>query len=287
MGAQERGHRAVVGEHEPRGQRRRRLEGVEEPDEIRTQRGVAQHHRDALARAVEHFLGGDRLVVRGEAGRGDRRDLLAGRSGCVSLDAGAVGEAETAQELGVAAPGVGPPRHLAHRQGARVGQRLRERLHPEPSPLVRRPALRVRADHPVEAERRREQRVGDHLECRETAELPELQGIRDDRRGAERQHETRERGRRRQGGRVHVGIDVARNQDAARRVDDPRARADHLVAHADVRDPFAARGDVGRVELPGVHVEQGSAAHIEIGGGGAASDVGEAPTLSDGHSDQL
>src|SRR5438445_106803 len=104
---------------------------------------------------------------------------------------------------------------------------------------------------------------------------------------AEGQHETRERGRRRQGGRVHVGIDVTRNQDAAGRVDDPRARADHLVAHADVRDPFTARGDVGEVDLARVDVQQGPAAHIQIGGGSAASNVGEAAALSDGHSDQL
>jgi hypothetical protein len=150
VGPQKRGHRPVVREHEPRGERRRRLEGVEEPDEVGAQRRLAQHHCDTLARAIEHFLRGDRLVVRGEARGRDRRDLLAGGAGGVSLDAGAASEPEAAQQLGIAAPGVGPARDLPDRQGARMGQRFRQGRDAESSPLVRRPTLRVRPHHPVE-----------------------------------------------------------------------------------------------------------------------------------------
>ncbi len=252
-------------------------------EEIGTQRRLAQHHRDALARPVEDLLRGDGLVIRREAGRGNRRDLLAGRAGRVPLDAGPAGQAEATQELRVAAPRVGPARHLADRDRARVGERLRECRQAESSPLARRPALRVWADHPVKAEGRGHQRVRHGPERGETAELPELQGIRDHRGGAERQDESRERGRRRQGRRVHVGVDVAGNEHVAGRVQHPGARADHLVAAADIGDPLSPRGDAGRVELARVDVEQRPAAHVEIGGGGAASDVGETPALSDGH----
>ena len=82
---------------------------------------------------------------------------------------------------------------------------------------------------------------------------------------------------------MHVRVDVARHDHLPARVHDARARADHVVAGADVRDAFAADGDAGRIELPGVDVEQRSAAHVEIGVRAATRDVGETPTLSDGH----
>ena len=86
---------------------------------------------------------------------------------------------------------------------------------------------------------------------------------------------------------MHVRVDVTRDEHVAGRVQHPRARADHLGARADVRDPLSPRGDVGPVELARVDVEQRPAAHVEIGGSDAASDVGETPTLNDGHSKRL
>jgi hypothetical protein len=82
---------------------------------------------------------------------------------------------------------------------------------------------------------------------------------------------------------MNVRVDVAGDQDVARRIENLRARAHHLVAHADVRDPLTPRRDVGRVQLAGIDVEQSAAAHVQIGGSGATSHVGQAPTLSDGH----
>ena len=86
---------------------------------------------------------------------------------------------------------------------------------------------------------------------------------------------------------MHVRVDVTGHQDLPPRVHHARARADHVVAGADVRDPLAFGGDAGRIDLAGVDVEQRSAAHVEVGVGGAASDVGEAPALSDGHDSRL
>ena len=96
VGPDEGGHRAVAGQHQSRGERRRRLERVEQPGEIRAQRRLAQHHRDPLTRAVEHLRRGDRLVVRGEAGRGDRGDLVGRGAGRVALDRGPRGRRRAA-----------------------------------------------------------------------------------------------------------------------------------------------------------------------------------------------
>ena len=201
----------------------------------------------------------------------------------MALDPGPARDGEPPQQLGIAAPGVGPARHLADRERPRMRHRPRKRTRLEAAPLAGRAALRVRAKHPVEPERRREERIGHRPERGETAQLPELEGVGDDRRGAERQDEPCQRGRRGEGGRMHVRVDVAGDQHLRPGVDHARARPDHVVAGAHVGDPLALDGDGGRIDLAGIDVEQRSAAHVEIGRGGAASDVGEAPALSDGH----
>ena len=38
--------------------------GAEQPAQVAAQRRLAEHHREAVPRAVERLLGGDRLVVR-------------------------------------------------------------------------------------------------------------------------------------------------------------------------------------------------------------------------------
>ena len=192
-------------------------------------------------------------------------------------------ERQAAQEVRAPAPRLGPARHLADGDGTRMGQRAHEVGRLEAPRLVGRARLGVGPDHPVELEGRGHQRVGDGPEGAQAAELPELERVGEDARRAERQDEARERRRRRHVRRVDVRVDVTGDEDAARGVDEPGPRAHHVLARSDVRDALADDGDVGRVELARVDVEQRPAAHVEVGGRLAARDRGEPAPFREVH----
>src|SRR5207245_1933723 len=97
------------------------------------------------------------------------------------------------------------------------------------------------------------------------------------------QDEARERRGGRDVGGVDVGVDVAGNEDLVRRVEHRRARPDHILAPADVRDPLALDGDGRGIELARVDVEQCAAADHEVRGQGTPRDVGELPALGHVH----
>ena len=192
-------------------------------------------------------------------------------------------QVEAAEQLRVARVHVGPAGHLAGGDGQRVGERPSEVAQRKAPGLVGGPALRVRTDHPVELHGRARERIGDGREGAPPAELPELQRVGEERGGPQRQHVAREGGGRDDVGGVHVRVDVAGHEDAPARLQHARARADHVVARADVGNALTADGDVRRVHLARVDVEQRAAAKVEIGGRGAARDRGEAPSLGEPH----
>ena len=86
---------------------------------------------------------------------------------------------------------------------------------------------------------------------------------------------------------MDVRIDEARHERLARGLQHLRSGADHVLARADVRDPLAPDGDVRRVNLPRVDVQERAAVDVEIGVGSAAGNVGEALALGDDHEQRL
>ncbi len=285
VGLDERGHGAIAGQHEPRGQRRRRLERVEQPGEVGAERGLPQHHADPLPGAAQDLLGRDRLVVRREAGGGDGRHPLGGGAGGVALDApaGGPGQGQARQHVRPPGPGIRPARDLADRDRPRVGDGAGQVAPAEAVGLVGAPRLRVGPDHPVELERRAGQRVGGEAKRPEPSELPDLQRVGDDARRPERQDVAGQRGGRHQVRGVDVRVDVARHQHPAGRVDHLGPPAHHVAARAHVGDALALDGDVGRVEFAGVDVQQRPAADVEVGRGLTTRHRGQRPPVGDRH----